>query len=298
MNRRFARWKLVPVVLAAALSLAACGGSDSGGGSAGGQKDKTITIGTLSWEESLAVTAVWKNMLEAKGYKVEVKQLDAGPAYQALSTGQIDVFPEQWPNYFKSFMQKYKADIKTVGTWYEGTDINLAVPDYVTDVNSLSDLPSHADEFGGKIVGIESGSETMKLLKSTVAPGYGLDKDYKIQASSTPAMLAAVDDAIKNKDPILVTLWRPHWAFSKYPLKALKDPDELFGGTGVIQTVANKDLSGDHPEVTKMLSRFKLDSDQLGALELEIQAAGKGNTDAGAKKWMAENKDLVASWAP
>ena len=51
----------------AALSLAACGASDSGGGSGGGEKDKTITIGTLSWEESLAVTAVWKNMLEDKG---------------------------------------------------------------------------------------------------------------------------------------------------------------------------------------------------------------------------------------
>lgn len=256
---------------------------------------KTITIGTLSWEESLAVTAVWENVLESEGYTVEIKQLDAGPAYQALSTGQIDVFSEQWPNYFKDFMEKYEEDIETIGTWYEGTDINLAVPDYVEQVNSLADLADNADLFGNRIIGIESGSETMKLLESTVAPGYGLDA-FKVEASSTPAMIASLEDAIADKKPIVVTLWRPHWAFTKYPIKALEDPQELFGGTGVIQSVANKGFGERQPEAEKILSNFKLSSEQLGELELAIQAAGKGNITEGVRNWIEKNQDLVDSW--
>jgi glycine betaine/proline transport system substrate-binding protein len=276
----------VTVALSAVLGLASCS-SDEGGA-------KTITIGTLAWEESLAVTAVWQNLLEDQGYEVEVKQLDAGPAYQALSTGQIDLFPEQWPNYFGEFMEKYKEDIATVGTWYEGTDINLAVPNYVDEVDSLTDLAEHADLFDDRIVGIEPGSETMKVLESTVVPGYGLD-GFKVESSSTPAMLASLEDAIAEEKPIVVTLWRPHWAFAKYPIKALEDPDELFGGVGVIQTASTKGFGDDHPEAADFLSRFSLTSDQLGELELTIQE--EGDPDKGAAKWLEANQDLVDEWS-
>lgn len=280
---------VVAVAVLAAVFISACGSS------AGGNSGKTITIGTLSWDESLAVTAVWQHVLESQGYKVEVKQLDPGPAYQALSTGQIDVFPEQWPNYFKDFIKKYKNDISTVGTWYKGTDLNLAVPDYVQNVSTVSDLQANAGEFSNRIVGIESGSQEMQLLESTVVPGYGL-KSLKVEASSTPAMLASLQDAIAKKKPIVVALWRPHWAFTKFPIKALDDPKQLFGGQGVIQTVATKDFSDRQAKASKILSKFSLTSDQLGELELAIQAAGKGNADKGAEDWIKKNQDLVNSW--
>ncbi len=42
-------------------------------------------------------------------------------------------------------------------------------------------------------------------------------------------MLAALDGAIADKKPIVVTLWHPHWAYAKYELKDLEDPKGTLG---------------------------------------------------------------------
>ncbi|WGX96754.1 glycine betaine ABC transporter substrate-binding protein [Nocardioides sp. L-11A] len=285
------RWRAVAAAtaLASVLATTACSSGDDEDAA------EKITIGTLAWDESLAVTAVWERLLESQGYEVEVKQLDPGPAYQALAAGQIDVFPEQWPNYFREYIDKYEKDLTTLGTWYDGTDLNLAVPEYVEGIDSIADLATRADDVSGRVIGIETGSELMKVLESDVVPGYGLD-GLKVEASSTPAMLASLDAAIAKREPIVVTLWRPHWAFAKYPIKALEDPDGLFGGSGVIETVATKGFDESQAEAAAILSRFALTSDQLGQLELAIQEAGKGKADEGAKAWMSENQELVDSW--
>lgn len=287
MKRRSTRIFATAVAVACLLAGCSSTGAD--------EKKDVVTIGTLPWEESLAVTAVWKQVLEDEGFEVDVKQLDPGPAYQALSTGQIDVFPDQWPNYFKDFMDKYKGKINTLGTWYEGTDINLAVPAYLTDINSISDLAANADDFGDQIVGIEAGSETMRVLKDDVVPTYGLD-DFKIQTSSTPAMLASLESAIKAEKPIVVTLWRPHWAFAKYPIKALEDPNEAFGGADVIQTASNPKFTESDSKAVDILRSFALRNEELAALELAIHDAD-GDADAGAKVWIKANRELVDSWA-
>jgi glycine betaine/proline transport system substrate-binding protein len=279
--------RAIAALLAVSCLFTACSSNNT-------DEDKTITIGTLAWEESLAVTAVWKQVLEEEGYTVKVKQLDPGPAYQALAAGQIDVFPEQWPNYFRDYIEKYEGKIEKLGTWYEGTDINLAVPDYVSDVTSISDLAANPSKFDHRIVGIEAGSETMRVLEEDVVPHYGLG-DFNVETSSTPAMLASLEDAINNEQPIVVTLWRPHWAFAKYPIRALEDPDEEFGGTGVIETVANPELGDRAPEAVDILRNFALTSEELGELELAIQDADN-DADAGAEAWIEKNRDVVDSW--
>jgi glycine betaine/proline transport system substrate-binding protein len=72
------------------------------------------------------------------------------------------------------------------------------------------------DEVGHKIIGIEPGAgltmATQRMIKD-----YGLS-DWTLQTSTTAAMLAALKKAVDAKKPIVVTLWRPHWAYSAYPL--------------------------------------------------------------------------------
>ena len=63
----------------------------------------------------------------------------------------------------------------------------------------------------------------MKAMREKVIPAYGLT-DYNLVEGSSPAMLASLDSAIKQNQPIVVTLWQPHWAFSRFPLKVLEDP--------------------------------------------------------------------------
>ncbi|MBC3192375.1 glycine betaine ABC transporter substrate-binding protein [Pseudonocardia sp. C8] len=249
----------------------------------------------MSWEESTAVGNVWAVLLESRGYQVTLQQVDAGPAFDATARSQIDVLLEMWPNYHAEYMKKYEGKIASLGQWYEPTDINLTVPDYVTNVNSIADLRGKESEFGDRIVGIEAGSTTMKLLAEDVAPAYGLT-GYDLVQSSTPAMLAELRKAVAEQRPIVVSLWKPHWAYAELPLKSLADPQKKFGGAGTIDTVAAVDFARENPDVAEMFGRFSLDEQQLADLMLSLERAGKGNERAGAQAWIDANRQLTDRW--
>ncbi|HER2270370.1 TPA: glycine/betaine ABC transporter permease, partial [Streptococcus pyogenes] len=104
----------------------------------------------------------------------------------------------------------------------------------------------------------------------------------------------SLDQAIKKKDPIVVTAWSPHWMFAKYDLKYLKDPKETFGSTENINTIARKGLKKDLPNVYKIIDKFHWTQKDMAAVMLDIN---KGmSPEAAAKKWVEANKSKVSSW--
>ncbi|BBJ45032.1 glycine/betaine ABC transporter permease [Streptomyces antimycoticus] len=187
-------------------------------------------IGYFPWDEDIATTYLWKNVLERRGYKPEIKQYDVGSMFTGMSTGQVDVEFDGWlPVAQKQYWDRYKKNLVDVGSWYDKTSLEIAVPSYVKDVKSLADLKGKSGTFGGKIVGIEPGTGEMKLLKGQVLKQYGLDKEYKVSDGSSPAMLAELERSYAKKEPVAVVLWTPHWAYSKYKLTKLADPKQAFG---------------------------------------------------------------------
>ncbi|MFJ6661268.1 glycine betaine ABC transporter substrate-binding protein [Streptomyces sp. NPDC091377] len=270
-------------------------GSDSGGDSGG---KKTLKIAAVAgWDEDIAATYLWKQILEDKGYKVEVQELDIASTFTGVANKQVDLYLDAWlPATHETYWKKLGSKLETVSTWYSPADLNLSVPTYVKDVNTIADLKAHASEFDGQIVGIEAGSGLMRLTRENVIPGYGLKDDYQLTESSTSAMLSALQTAIKKKKPIVVTLWRPHWAYAKLPLKVLKDTKGTYGDPDKVQAIASKGFSDDHPELAGWLNNFKLTSDQLGSLELLIQEKGQGHEQEAAKEWIAQNETVVDAW--
>jgi glycine betaine/proline transport system substrate-binding protein len=255
--------------------------------------DKTVTIGYVNWDEDVATTYLWKNLLASKGYQVDLKTLDAGPLFAGLSEGGVDVFFDTWlPTTHKIYMDHYGSQLTSLGKWYQGqTQEGFAVPTYMKDINSISDLEKHASEFGNQIVGIDPGAGEMGLAKKAVSD-YGLN--LKLVQSSSPAMLSSLQKAYQAQQPIVVTLWSPHWAFAKYQLKYLADPKGDFGKSGWIQTEANKKWATANTQVANWLKNFKLTPTQLGTLEEDINNAS--SKEEGVTKWIAGNQDLVNSW--
>ncbi|MFF9818402.1 ABC transporter permease/substrate binding protein [Streptomyces sp. NPDC014006] len=260
---------------------------------------KKVTIGYIPWDEGIASTYLWKEVLEQRGYQVEAKQLDAGPLYTSLAAGTVDFQTDAWlPNTHAQYWKKYGSQIDDLGSWYGPTSLELTVPAYLKDVNTLADLKGKAGEFGGKITGIESSAGEMALLKSKVLKEYGLDKEYKVVDSSTPAMLAELKRAYSKKEPIVVPLWSPHWAYNDYRLKKLKDPKGAWGKGDGLHTLARKGFAGDNPVVAKWLKGFKLDEKQLTGLEADITKAGKGKQQDAVRAWLKKNPGLVDKLAP
>ncbi|SNX57178.1 glycine betaine/proline transport system substrate-binding protein [Streptomyces sp. TLI_55] len=263
-----------------------------------GQGEK-VRIGYVPWDDGVASTFLWKEILEERGFQVEAKQLDAGPLYTSVASGNVDFMTGAWlPTTHEQYWKKYGDRLDDLGAWYDKTSLELSVPSYMKGVDSLDDLKGKASEFDGKITGIESSAGEMALLKSKVLGAYGLDKDYKVVDSSTPAMLAELKRAYSKKEPIVVTLWSPHWAYNDYDLKKLKDPKGAWGSGDGIHTVARKGFAAKNPVVGKWLKDFKLDEKQLTSLEAEINKAGKGEQQDAVRSWLKSNPGVVDKLAP
>lgn len=291
LRRLFA---LVAAVLTVGLVATACGGRSSTSNT--GQDSKTIKIGYIAWDEDIALSNLVKNQLEAKGYNVQLEQLDAAPLYAGLAKSDIDLFLDGWlPTTHEDYWNQYKNQLEDLGVWYDNATLNLAVPSYVTDVNSIEDLKTHAAEFNGTITGIDPGAGETRIIQNNVIPQYGLGDTMKLQNSSSTAMLAALDSAVKANRPIVVALWHPHWAYSRYQLKDLADPKGAMGKGEQLHILGRKNFSQDFPALAKSLRGLKLNDSQLGSLEDAVQKAGNGKEAEAVKQWADQNKAFVDS---
>ncbi|MBP3080691.1 glycine/betaine ABC transporter permease [Streptomyces sp. 604F] len=263
------------------------------------EAERPMEVAWFPWEEDIAATYLWKHILEDRGYKMNLHQFEVGPMYAAMSRGQIDVQFDAWlPNTQKKYWDKYQNELVDLGDWYGPTSLELAVPDYVKDVKSLADLKGKGEQFDGRIVGIEAGTETMDILKNKVVPGYGLSGEYKVVDSSTPGMLAELKRAYAKKEPIAVMLWTPHWAYNEYKLNKLGDPKKLFGEGDQLRTVAHKSFTENYPVASDWFRDFELSEDQLAGLENEIQKLGTGKEEQAVDAWLKENPEMVDKLAP
>ncbi|MBO1331760.1 ABC transporter permease/substrate binding protein [Streptomyces sp. VRA16 Mangrove soil] len=273
----------------------------SGGGAQKQGKDagKTVNMGYFPWDEAIASTYLWQNILEDRGYKPNVKQLDPGPLYTSLAQGQMDVQLDGWlPQTHKQYVDRYKGQLSDIGAWYGPTSLELTVPSYVKGIDSLADLKGQGKKFNGKIIGIEASAGMMGTLNKKVLKAYGLEGEYKVVSSSTSSMLAELDRSIKKKEPVVVTLWSPHWAYGKYDLKKLKDPKGAWGKGEQIHIIGKKDFGKDFPEFNGWLKNFKLSEEQLASLEVAIQKGGAGNEKASARTWLDSQPGLEDKLAP
>ncbi len=304
--RRHGRSPLAGLIALIVVSIAACsgqtttfsggsGGGSGSGGQSGGEGDKTVSISIVAgWDEDVAATYLWKELLEQRGYTVNVQELDIASTFTGVANGQIDLYFDAWlPSTHGVYWDRFGDKLEVVSDWSVGRN-TLVVPDYV-DVNSIAELKSRSAEFGGRIVGIEAGAGEMKAMREKVIPAYGLD-NYNLVEGSSPAMLATLDSSIQQHQPVVVTLWQPHWAFSRYPLKVLEDPKDAWGQPDQMQVIATKGWSASNPELAGWLKNFKLSPEQTADLMVKIQDAGQGNEQAGAKQWIAENEQVVDAW--
>ncbi|MFF3091681.1 ABC transporter permease/substrate binding protein [Streptomyces nojiriensis] len=272
------------------------GGSAAEDGPAGAEnigKGRTLSVGYIPWDEGIASTFLWKELLERRGFKVDARQLEAGALYTGLAGGQLDFQTDAWlPVTHAQYWEKYGNKLEDLGSWYGPTSVELSVPSYVKDVRSLADLKGKADRFKGRIIGIEPSAGAMSILKDKVLKDYGLDGEYQVVDGSTPGMLAELKRAYEKKEPVAAVLWSPHWAYSSYELTKLEDPQGAWGKGDGIHTLARKGFGQDEPKVAAWLKSFKLTEEQLTGLEAKIQQTGKGKEQQAVRAWLQDHPEI------
>ncbi|MEI3599179.1 MULTISPECIES: glycine betaine ABC transporter substrate-binding protein [unclassified Oceanobacillus] len=144
-----------------------------------------------------------------------------------------------------------------------------------------------------EIVGIDPGSGTMNIAAETVE-AYNLD--LELLPSSEPAMLTELQGAIANEEPIVVTLWEPHWMFSEYDLKFLEDPQGTLGESENIHTMVRHGLEEEQPAAFKLLDNFYWEVEDMNEVMSKFGQSDEVEPREEAEEWIADNRDKVEVW--
>ncbi|GAF39597.1 glycine betaine L-proline ABC transporter glycine betaine L-proline-binding permease protein [Agrilactobacillus composti DSM 18527 = JCM 14202] len=255
------------------------------------QTKGTVNLAYINWDSEVASTNVIAQALRQKGYTVDLTPLDNAVAWESVAKGQSDAMVSAWlPNTHKAQYNKYKKDLVNLGPNLAGAKVGFVVPKYMTNVNSMTDLTDQANK---TITGIEPGAGEMAAAETTLKTYPNL-KGWKLSASSSGAMTAALSKAYAAKQPIVVTGWSPHWMFSKYYLKYLKDPKGTMGKSENINTMVRKGLKQDQPEAYKILDNFHWTTKDMESVMLKINKGEK--PQQAAKDWIKANQSRVNAW--
>ncbi|MFP4167672.1 MAG: glycine betaine ABC transporter substrate-binding protein [Desulfonatronovibrionaceae bacterium] len=250
-----------------------------------------VELAYVEWAETVASTNVVKTVLEDMGYDVDIMSVSAAAMWKGTAAGDVDGFTGAWlPVTHSDYKKQLEGQLDLLGKNLTGARIGLAVPEYV-DVDSIEDLQENADKFNNEIVGIDPGAGIMQKTDKAI-DAYNLD-DFEIIGSSGAMMTATLKTRIENNEPVVVTAWTPHWMFSRWDLKYLKDPKKVYGEAEYIGTVARKGLKQDKPEVYNLLKNFNWSLDDCQQVMLWAEDS---SPEEAAARWVEENQDKVAAW--
>lgn len=267
-------------------------------------KCSTIHFAEVSWTDIIATTGAATLVLEALGYKVDVKELDVPIVFQSLANNQLDVFLGNWMPAQAPMIKPY-TEAKTIDTIranLEGAKYTLATNEYGTKlgIKDFSDIAKHEKELGGKIYGIEPGNDGNKLVLDMIREGkFGIDpKGFKVIESSEQGMLSQVTKLDKAKKPIVFLGWAPHPMNVKYKMSYLSGGDDIFGpnfGGATVYTNTRAGYTTECPNVGKFLNNLSFTLDMEDDIMGDIMDKSIQGKPA-AKAWLKAHPDTIKPW--
>lgn len=145
------------------------------------------------------------------------------------------------------------------------------------------------------ITGIEPGAGISVTTEKAIEEYDNLD-GWKVELSSTGAMMTELGTAIANEQPIIITGWNPHWMFAEYPdMKYLEDPKGVYGEEEDIVSLARIGLEEEKPEAYKLIEQFEWEVEDMESIMFEAQETGEEIEEIAAQ-WVEDNQDKVTQW--
>ncbi len=263
-----------------------------------------VKMAYVNWEEGVAWTHFIATILEDElNYEVSLTAADVGPAYSAVFAGDQDFFMEAWlPNLHSTYVEGNEDNYEEVSVVYEDGVTGLIVPQYMAEdgVTAISDLadPEVVEKLDGQITGIDAGAGMMIKTQEELIPAYGLDEaGLELIASSSPAMMAAIESAINNEEYIVGMGWQPHSMFGRYDLAILEQDGEQVWSLNDIYILGRTGISEDMPDVVAFLDNVFFTNETIGPLMVHIADSNLDTLEA-AREWKDNNPDVWSDWLP
>ncbi|WP_409558684.1 choline ABC transporter substrate-binding protein [Brucella pseudogrignonensis] len=263
---------------------------------------ETIRLSDPGWTDITSTNSIASVLLDGLGYKADVKTMSVPIGYEAIKTGNLDVFLGNWmpaQQKFRDDLDKAKAAEVLVKN-LEGAKFTLAVPDYVAKegVKDFSDLAAHADKFSKEIYGIEPGAPANQNIQKIIE-----DKKFKLDGwnlveSSEQAMLAQVDRKNRDKQWVVFLAWAPHPMNTKLNIEYLSGGDDYFGanyGGAEVYTLSRTGWASECANAAKFFKQLTFTVDIENELMDKILNEGTQGP-AAATAWLKANPAQIDKW--
>jgi glycine betaine/proline transport system substrate-binding protein len=321
------RSKVVAFAAASLLvTVAACGSSKTstaGGGAAPGS-GKPITLAVNPWTGSKVNAEVAKVVLESKlGTAVTLKEIDENLTWPGMDSGEIDAVLEVWPSGHAKDKATYITEKKSVVDlgvlgpkakigWYVnsaaiGANAKFATIDGFKDAAATKAFATAESGDQGQFL---MGDPTYVTYDKEIIENLKLPLKY-VESGSEATLITAIQNAEKDKKPILLQFWQPHWLHSKIKLTEVKLPavtpactasaeakDGKYACDYPIDNVykaASAKLKAKNAKAQAFLTKMQLTTEQQNEIAAMIDGDGQ-TSDAAAKAWVAAHADIVAKW--
>lgn len=290
-----------------------------------------IVIGVPNWPSVNATAHILKVAIEQNlGLEVELQNGTNPIVFEAMDSGAMHVHPEVWMPNQQNLHDTYVTDKGTVAfnpngvEAFQGMCVDKATAD-ANDIRSIDDLTnpdiaalfdSNGDGQGELWIGAPGWASTN--VEKIRAKSYGYDQVFELTEIDETVAYANLDNAIKAGDAWVGFCYTPHYVFELHELQVLEEPAYDAAKWNVLQPTDDPDwlekseagvawdlaylhlhyaksLEEEYPEVARMLSNMKLDTDTVSAMTYALVIDGK-EPAAYAEEWVGANEDAVLGW--
>ena len=316
---------MAAVAVILALFATGCGSDDEPAPGEKPGEGVTIRLAVNPWTGSAVNANVAKILLERElGYTVELVKIDENNQFPAIASGELDGSLEVWPSGHAEEINRYiegrRGGPLRDGGIVDGGKLGLIgnigwwIPTYLVkerpELARWQGFKGHEDLVGGKFLG---GDPTFVSYDEEIIKSLGL-KLKVVYSGSERALIRSLDEAFKQRRPLLTYFYTPHWVHRKYDLTEVQLPafDEECeeaarerNGEGYDCDYANDvlfkalslRLEDKASEAFQFLKKFNYTTDDQQEIAFLTDARGMPISEA-ADQWIAENPNVWRAWLP
>lgn len=264
---------------------------------------QTVKLSDIGWTDVTATTALTGAMLDAMGYKSDIKLLEVPVTFAAMKNKDIDVFIGNWMPSMEADIKDYIKDgsVDVIGANLPtGAFYTLAVPEYTWNkgLKDFKDIAKFKDSLKAKFIGIEPGNDGNRHILDMIKDAKYNLTGFELIESSEAGMLAEVTNAYHNNQDVVFLGWAPHPMNNEFKMKYLTGGDEFFGpnmGAAVVNSTLRKGYSAECPNVGKLVKQLKFDVGMENSIMDEILNKS-ADAKVAATAYVKAHPDMIKPW--
>jgi glycine betaine/proline transport system substrate-binding protein len=256
---------------------------------------KIIAIGVTDLSFHRVTASLVANVLEGMGFEVTRVYSPHEGNFKKLKAGEVDLLTSAW---LPSSHGVYKADVEQatplieLGLHYEPYAL-WGVPHYipVEELAEVSDLlkPNVIQKMKHDIQGINPGAGITRFSIKMMGE-YGLNAaGYRFHAGTEEDCFSTFEQAVKNKEWVVVPLWKPQFLHYRYNIRALREPKGLLGIVDRAVLLLREDKKSLFTkEQLQALDSLRFSNDIIAELDYQVSRCHEP-LDEVTRKWLASH---------